>query len=316
MSLRLGDRTFLGAPRAAAYCRRAKVYEELAGAQAALQWNDPDLSEQAKAVVEVVWGNEKGAGTVILVEGKVVVLVSGRFTENPYEAPDLITKSGVHLPASYLRRGPIFSLLSIQPSPDVAPLVLPEIVEQGDRVSYAVGHPIQGGPWSVTRGLARPDGALILTDAAIDGVQAGGPLFDGLGRLTGIIAGPNLAYELSSINDWINNENVEFPASPVASEAGTGALLTAAVSFDLKENGGLIEAGSSWNRNPTPVCADPRGCNLPPAAPSYSSPSSNVPYNGPNLWSMLGKLKKLLQVHINGGKEHLPPNTPYPEGKH
>lgn len=296
LSLQLGDRAFLGAPRAAAFCRRAKVYEELAGAQAALKWNDPDLSEQAKAVVEVVSGKEKGAGTVLLVDGKTVVLVSGRFTENPYEAPALITKSGKHLSASYLRRGPTFSLLSIQPSPDIAPLVLPEVAEQGERVTYAVGHPIQGGPWSVTRGLARQDGALIVTDAVIEGSQAGGPLFDGLGRLTGFVAGQGSAYGLASIKDWIKNENAELPEAPAAPESGTGSLLTASAAFTPKENAGPIEASfsSMYVRIPNGVCADPRGCELPRAAPSYSSPSSNAPYNGPNLWVMLGKLGKLL----------------------
>lgn len=297
LSLRLGDRTFLGAPRAEAFCRRAKIYDELAGAQAALKWNGPDLSEQTQAVVEVVSGNEKGAGTVLLVEGRTGVLVSGRFTENPYEAPDLITKSGKHLSAGYLRRGPVLSLLSIQSSPDVTPLVLPEVFEQGERVTYAVGHPIQGGPWSVTRGLARPDGALIITDAVVDGSQAGGPLFDGLGRLTGIIGGQGSAYGLASIKDWIKNETVELPEAPVAPESGTGSLLTASAAFIPRENDGPIEASfsSMYVRIPKGVCADPRGCELPRAAPSYSSPSSNAPYDGPNLWSMLGKLGKLLQ---------------------
>lgn len=297
LSLQLGDRSILGAPRAAAFCRRAKVYEELAGAQAALRQDDPNLSEQMKSVVEVVAGNERGAGTVLLVEGKAVVLVSGRFTENPYEAPVLLTRAGKHLSAGYLRRGPVFSLLSIQTSPDVVPLVFPEGVEQGGRVAYAVGHPIQGGPWSVTRGLAMPAGEVMITDAVLDGTQAGGPLFDGQGRLTGVIAGERTAYELGSIRKWLSSEKVEFPVVPAAQELGTGSLLTASADFGPKDTGGLIEAGAAGGfRMPTPVCADPRGCNLSPS-PSFSLDRSadSKPYTGPNLWEMLRRLKKLTQ---------------------
>lgn len=296
LSLQLGDRNILGAPRAAAFCRRAKVYEELAGAQAALRQDDPDLSEQMKSVVEVVEGNERGAGTVLLVEGKAVALVSGRFTENPYEAPVLLTRAGKHLSAGYLRRGPVFSLLSVQTSPDVVPLVFPEGVEQGGRVAYAVGHPIQGGPWSVTRGLAMPAGEVLITDAVLDGTQAGGPLFDRQGRLTGVIAGERAAYELGSIRKWLNSDNIEFPKVPATPERGTGSLLTVSAAFTAKENEGPIEASSAYVRIPKGVCVDPRGCNLSPS-PSFSLDRSadSKPYTGPNLWEMLGRLKKLIQ---------------------
>jgi hypothetical protein len=291
LSLRLGDGRILGAPRAAAYCRRAKLYEELAAAQSALGWSDPGLTAQTKAVVEVRWGKERGAGTVILLGGKAVVLVSGRLTENVYEAPDLFTKSGKKLSASYLRRGPALSLLTIQTSPEVEPLAIPEIPEPGERVAYAVGHPIQGGPWSVTRGLALPAGALIRTDAAIDGAQAGGPVFDAQGRLIGIVAAQGVAYDLAAIKNWLADENAKLPEDASAQESGTGALLTASSTIAPEEKGGLIESGSSFNSNPTGVCVDARGCGM-PSAPYGGGSDYSAPYSGPNLWSMLGKLLK------------------------
>lgn len=291
ISLRLADRNVLGSPRAAAYCRRAKLYEDLASAQASLRWNDPDLTAQAKAVVEVRCGKESGTGTALLVDGRTVVLVPGRFTENSYEAPDLFAKSGRRLSASYARRGPALSLLLIQPSPDVEPLALPSKPEEGERVAYSIGHPIQGGPWSVTRGLAQPDSALIRTDAAIDEAQAGGPLFDAQGGLIGIVAGQGTAYDIAAIKSWLSDEKVALPEASNAPEMGSGSLLTASTTIAPKEKGGLIESGSSFNSNPTAVCVDKRGCGMPSAPPSDGFDHSK-PYTGPNLWSMLGKLLK------------------------
>jgi hypothetical protein len=282
LSLRLADGEFLGPPRAASFCRRAKLYGDLASAQGSLKWDDPDLLAQAQSVVEVRLGKEKGTGTALLLAGKPVVLVSGRFTENAYEPPDLYAKSGQRLPASYVRRGPALSILSIQPSPDVVSLIVPEEAEQGDLVAYAVGNPVQGGPWSVTRGLARPDGGLIRTDAAIDGAQAGGPLFDARGRLAGIIAGEGAAYGLASISGWLVDANADLPELSAARELGTGALLTAS-SANPQEQSGLIESAM--------VCKDVRGCTL-PSEPSGggSGYSYSAPYTGPNLWSILGKM--------------------------
>jgi hypothetical protein len=290
LSLQLGDGKILGSSRAAAFCRRAKIYEELAAAQTALKWNDPDLAAQTKAVVEVRWGKEKGTGTVILLDGKPVALVSSRFTENAYETPDLFTKSGKRLSASYLRRGPAFSLLAVSSSPDFESLTLPENPEKGEYVAYAVGHPIQGGPWSVTRGLARPEGALIRTDAAIDGAQAGGPLFDAQGRLTGIVADQGLAYDLAAIKNWLTNANGVLPEIAAAAEFGTGTLLTASSAAIPEGNAVPIEASI--------VCKDVRGCewppppsSLPPGVPNLGIDHS-APYTGPRLWSMLGNLFK------------------------
>lgn len=227
LSLRLADGKVLGAPRVAAFCRRAKLYAELASAQGAFDWNDPDLTAQAKSIVEVRWGDEKGTGTVLLWAGQTIVLVSGRFTENAYEAPEVFAQSGRRLAASNVRRGSALSILSIQPSPDVVPLALSENPEGADFVAYALGHPVQGGPWSVTRGLARGDGSLLRADAAIDAAQAGGPLFDARGLLTGIIADDNAAYRLSTIARWLKDENARLPSILVRPELGTGALLTA-----------------------------------------------------------------------------------------
>lgn len=288
VSLSLADQKLLGAPRAAAYCRRAKLYEELSSAQSSFAWSDPDLSAQSKSVVEVRWGKDKGSGTALLVGGKAVVLVSGRFTGNVYEAPELYAKSGRRLYASYARRGPTLSLLSIQPSTDIEPLSLPEEPEQEERVSYAVGHPIQGGPWSVTRGLARSEGAVIRTDAAVDGTQAGGPLFDAHGRLTGIVAGQWTAYGLAEIRNWLADENEKLPELPVVAELGSGALLTASSKI-LEEKSGLIESSNI-------VCKDVRGCTLPSASSgggsNYSNYSYSGPYNGPTFWDILNLFKR------------------------
>ncbi len=278
----LADEKILGSERAAAYCRRANLYEGLSSAQATLKWSDPALP--SNSVVEVRWGKEKGAGTVLLHDGKPVVLVSGKFTENEYETPDLFANSGRNVSASYLRRGPVFSLLSVRPAADLAPLPFPETTEEGEQVAYAVGHPIQGGPWSVTRGLSRPEGGALLTDAAIDEAQAGGPLFDAQGRLIGIVAGRGAAYDLKTVKSWLETSQVAFPQiNEAAPELGTGALLTASGTFAPKEPRGLIEAQAIYI--PPGKCVDPRGCDPTPRPPSSSggstyAPSAPNPYAG------------------------------------
>lgn len=280
LSLRLSDGKILGASRAESFCRRAKLYGELASAQGSINWADPDLTERGKSVVEVRSGGETGTGTVLLSSGKIAVLVPGRFTGNAYEAPDLYAKSGRRLTASYVRRGRDLSILSIQPSPEVEPISITENPVAGDGLAYAVGHPAQGGPWSVTRGLARPEGALIRADAAIDAAQTGGPLFDARGRLTGIVAGEGSAYDLATVARWLTDENENLPELPAARDLGTGALLTASSAVP-QERAGLIESAM--------VCKDVRGCTL-PSEPSTGESSYGAPYTGPNLWSMLGKL--------------------------
>jgi len=280
VSLDLADRKILGAPRVAAFCRRANLFGDLAAAQDRFTWNDPDLTAQAKSVVEVRFGKEKGTGTVLLFDGATIVLVSSRFTENAYEAPDLYAKSGRRLPATYVRRGSILSILSIQPSPDVEPLAITENPVEGVGIAYALGNPVQGGPWSLTRGLARPEGRLILADAAIDGGQAGGPLFDTRGRLLGVLAGEGSAYGLAAIVNWLKDENAGLPEVPIGQDSGTGSLLTTSPAVPT-ETSGLIESAM--------VCKDVRGCTLPSESPSGGFDYS-APYTGPNLWSMLGKL--------------------------
>lgn len=282
LSLLLADGKVLGAPRATAFCRRAKAYADLASAQGAFDWGDPDLGPQSKSIVEVRGGEENGTGTALRWAGQTIVLVSGRFTENAYEAPELYAKSGRQVAAGYLRRGSALSILSIQPSPDVAPLDLPEHSEGGDHVAYALGNPIQGGLWSVTRGLARSEGPLLRADAAIDGAQAGGPLFDSHGRLSGIIAGDSAAYSLSTIAGWLKDEKVNLPVIPAAQELGTGSLLTASSAIP-RNRPAPIESAM--------VCKDVRGCTLPSEPPGGGfGYSYSAPYTGPNLWSILGKM--------------------------
>ncbi len=278
----LADEKTLGAERAKAFCDRAALYEQLASAQPAVKWSEPELP--AASVVEARWGEARGTGLVLLHDGKPVVLISGKLTENEYETPDLFAKSGRSVTASYLRRGPVFSLLSVQPAADLAPLALPERSDSAEQVAYSIGHPIQGGPWSVTRGLSRPENGQLRTDAAIDDAQAGAPLFGAGGELIGVVVGRGAAFEIGSIRRWLDDPRQELAAKidMDSEEIGTGALLTASATFAPKETGGLIEAGSYFNTNPSGKCVDVRGCGLPPsssAGPSYA-PSAPNPYAG------------------------------------
>ncbi len=274
---KLADQGVVGAERAGAYCRRARLHEDLASAQAALKWPSPDFSTQTEAVLEARWGDERATALALEWEGKPVIVVPGRLTPSEYEAPDLFTKSGKKISASYSRRGPTLSLLS--PISAVALLRFSEKLEAGEQIGYVVGHPIQGGSWSLARGLAQPPGnGLIVTDAAIDEGQAGAPLLDAQGRLLGVVAGWGAAYDAASLRGWLKDGGTLPAVDESAPELGTGALLTASATFAPKENGGLIEAGSYFNTNPTGKCVDVRGCD--PAPPSGGSSYAPNPYAG------------------------------------
>lgn len=270
LSRRLADKTVLAEDRAAAFCARAKLHEDLASAQSAVKWNDPDLSSQAQSVVEVRAEGATGAGTILTLDGKPIILIAARFARNAYEAPDVFARSGKKVPVAYLRRGAEFSLLSVEGSDGIPPLPFPKQLDTGSRVAYALGHPIQGGPWSVTRGLAKPDRNIIRADAAVDEGQAGGPLFDDHGVLIGIVAGPGVAFDLSTIQNWLKDGASTLPNVEAAQEMGTSALMTASAAFAPKDKGGLIEAG--YNPSPRGVCVDSRGCGM-PSTPSYGSGS-------------------------------------------
>ncbi len=278
----LADEKTLGVERAKAYCARGALYEQLASAQSSVKWSEPELP--AAAVIDVRWGETRGTGLALIHEGKPIVLVSGKLTENEYETPDLFAKSGRSISASYLRRGPVFSVLSVQPAPDLVPLALPEKSNVSEQVAYSIGHPIQGGPWSVTRGLSRSENGRLRADAAIDEAQAGAPLFDAAGQLIGVVAGRGEAFEIGSVRRWLDDPRQELSTKVDTSseEMGTGALLTASATFAPKETGGIVETGSYFNTNPSGKCVDVRGCGPPPsssAGPSYT-PSAPNPYAG------------------------------------
>lgn len=88
------------------------------------------------------------------------------------------------------------AVLKIAPPPGRAPLALadPAAVAVGERVA-AIGHPEQGGLWTLTTGvistLASDLGGVkgkdaFQTDASINRGNSGGPLLDGAGRLVGV----------------------------------------------------------------------------------------------------------------------------------
>jgi serine protease Do len=102
-----------------------------------------------------------------------------------------------------------------------------EVVEIGDQV-YAIGHPEQGGLWSLTTGVISahwrnyggvPGKHLFQTDASINRGNSGGPLLDDMGTMVGInsmiarkaadgltITDVNFSIRSSVAIDWLNSQ--------------------------------------------------------------------------------------------------------------
>ena len=108
-----------------------------------------------------------------------------------------------------------------------------EIVEIGDQV-YAIGHPEQGGLWSLTTGVISahwrnyggvPGKHLFQTDASINRGNSGGPLLDEMGTMVGInsmiarkaadgltITDVNFSIRSKVAIDWLNSKGYRISA--------------------------------------------------------------------------------------------------------
>ncbi len=134
-----------------------------------------------------------------------------------------------------------------------APLALddPRAVEVGDRVA-AIGHPEQGGLWTLTTGVISTVVADIggvkgknafQTDTSINRGNSGGPLLDARGRIVGVntsmsrkaadglaITSVNFAIRSDVARRWMASQNTPVPFSGGAPSAGSAPRTAATVS--------------------------------------------------------------------------------------
>lgn len=156
-----------------------------------------------------------GTGSIITREGKVITnahVVIDTKTHKPYEQlfvflkpnkitgdakRDLVNRYRARVTAYSPAKELDLALLEIENAPSnltIIPFADPDKIEIGEEV-VAIGHPEQGGRWTLTTGtistmIANFSGVngknVFQTEASVNRGNSGGPLLDGDGRMVGI----------------------------------------------------------------------------------------------------------------------------------
>jgi serine protease Do len=164
----------------------------------------------------------------------------------------------------------------------------PEQVDIGDPVA-AIGHPEQGGFWSLTTGVVsarfedyqnRKGWDVFQTEASLNRGNSGGPLLDGEGRIIGVntmvarmasdgfvITDVNFSVQSKVVRDWLKEEGVHVnyaasaPSRPVASEPKMMETLGEARKPPLREEstGALPRRGALQATPSDPSDQDDKG---------------------------------------------------------
>ena len=155
----------------------------------------------------------------------------------------------------------------------------PNSILQGDTV-FAIGHPVEGMPYSVTKGIVSAVGKLsssgdetwIQTDAALNPGNSGGPLLNSRGEVVGITterpAGKaviGIAFALSAAHlgaalrdlSVTQSFSVEKLSSPATSDASLSTLGVGKVHFAKPEGASVYIDGNSYGQIPMHVPLSP-----------------------------------------------------------
>jgi len=171
-----------------------------------------------------------------------------------------------------------------------------ENVEVGQKV-VAIGHPEQGGLWTLTSGaisariknLSRVEGKdMFQSDANINHGNSGGPLLDINGQLVGMntstartssdgsaIVGINFALQSNVIIKWLNLNNLKAAATPPAASAAP-----------RREVAEVVQSAPPANASKT--------ANQPPAAPPEIL-TPKKPFEWNNLEETIAEMEDLMK---------------------
>ncbi len=329
LTLALASDKAVGAARARLYCARAAAFSDLAASQ---REKDSGLLSAARAVgprpeesVFVVVSKEERAAATLIYSKNGAVLVTDAAIVADTDHPSLFAFSADAKPreltATVVRRHPELSVAVLAYSENLTPpaLRLADKVPEKDDLVTALGHSMVSGLWTKTSGLVTKIGDMSFqTDAVISSELSGGPVLNEAGEVAGLLVLRSadteegrwpVAIAAPVLSRWLDDPASSFAAAPATEaieDAGTAAVLSRAGPSALT----LTEAGlGAWSiPNLPPPPPAPNGVCVANCVGS-DSPSSNAPYNGPNLWVMLRKLKNLLKPAPKKEVE-LPDNRP------
>ena len=225
-------------------------------------------SSDAKSVVLILAGNsggqgELGTGSVIDASGRVLTnahVVIDDKTHQPYPIvrvylkPTRVTGDAkidmtdpINATVARYDRALDLAVLELAHAPNVPALSLGDdsVVETGDPV-VAIGHPEQGGLWTLTQGVIStvvadlggvPGKNAFQTDASINRGNSGGPLIDRTGSIVGIntsmarkaadgltITSVNFSIKSSVARAWLGAPAAAQADTPAAPPAAAPAL--------------------------------------------------------------------------------------------
>lgn len=340
LTLALASDKAVGAARARLYCARAAAFSDLAASH---REKDSGLLSAARAVgprpeesVFVVVSKEKRAAATLIRTKSGALLVTDAAIVADTDHPSLFAFSEATTPrvltATVIRRQSELgvAVLSYSENLTMPSLGLAETIPAKDELVTALGHTMVSGLWTRTSGLVTKTGEMSFqTDAAISPELSGGPVLNEAGEVAGLLVLRSadteegwwpIAIPAPVLSRWLDDPASSFAPAPGAEaveDAGTAAVLSRAGPSALL----LTEAGlGAWHipslppppSVPNGVCM--ANCGGPSSSGSsdsggYSGGASAAPYNGPNLWVMLRKLKKLLKPAPKKVAE-LPDNRP------
>lgn len=206
-----------------------------------------------------------GTGSIIRPDGLILTnahVVVDPSTHHPYSQvsiflkPDRVTgDSKIDLARRFTARVLVTSesldlaLLQIEQAPSLPVITFgdPATVHIGDRV-LAIGHPEQGGMWTLTAGLISAEFEnfngttgkhVFQTDTGVNRGNSGGPLLDRQGRLIGIntamarvakdgtpIMSINFAIESNVAQQWLRQQGVTIAYATLPTEPSTAERST------------------------------------------------------------------------------------------
>jgi serine protease Do len=257
---------------------------------------------------------EMGTGSIIDGKGHIITnahVILRSATRQPYEVLHVYLKPAkltgdpqvdLHDPLTAKvvkwNRELDLALLELEDSPGgltTVPLGESSSVESGDPV-VAIGHPEQGGLWTLTQGVVSAVIAnlgdvqgkdVFQTDASINRGNSGGPLLNSRGAMIGVntsmarkakdgltITGENFSIKSDVVKDWLAKNDPQVRYAVPAPEEGTPASAPASAEPVVEKPAPAQPAVQPPAVKPSTAPSAPQTAAVPPAAQPSIKPAA------------------------------------------